>query len=164
MNVRLFVPALFLVASVCVAGPKPTSDAPAAFASAPKLSVTKTELINVGGWKLESAQKSGKTAIETLTASGLEVKIAFDKDGMRADVGCNKLRGTYSAGSGKITTDLSISTRMRCDDVKNRAEAALSEMFKQTFKAELRQTDPMRMRLTGKNGDVLMFTAMPLSF
>jgi heat shock protein HslJ len=136
----------------------------AAFASAPKLSVSKTELINVGGWMLESAQSANGAAIEALTTTGTEVKIAFEMDGIRADAGCNKLAGTYRAGSGKITTDLAITTRMSCDDAKNRADAALSELFKQTFKAELRQTEPMRMRLIGENGEVLMFVAMPLSF
>jgi heat shock protein HslJ len=136
----------------------------AAFASAPKLAVSKTELINVGGWKLESAQRADGAVIEALTAADAEVKIAFEMDGIRADAGCNKLAGTYRAGSGKITTDLAITTRMSCDDAKNRADAALSELFKQTFKAELRQTEPMRIRLTGENGDVLMFVAMPLSF
>jgi heat shock protein HslJ len=162
---RVSATVLLLAALACVhdaAHADETSSA--AYASAPKLAVSKTELINVGGWRLESAQTATGAAIDTLTASGLEVKIAFEKDGMRADVGCNTLAGSYRAGGGKIATDLAITTRMACDDTKNRAEAALTEMFKQNFKAELRQTEPMRLRLVGENGDVLMFAAMPLSF
>jgi heat shock protein HslJ len=130
--------ASLIISSACVVNTASADETSAAtFASAPKLSVSKTELINVGGWTL---------------------------DRIRADAGCNKLAGTYRAGSGKIITDLAITTRMSCDDAKNRADAALSELFTQTFKAELRQTEPMRMRLIGENGDVLMFVAMPLSF
>jgi heat shock protein HslJ len=159
------LPLVLLAALACAPGAAHADEtSSAAFASAPKLTVSKTELINVGGWRLESAQTLTGTAIDALTASGLEVKIAFEMDGMRADVGCNKLAGTYRAGSGKITTDLAITTRMACDDAKNRAEAALTEMFKQNFKAELRQSEPMRLRLVGENGDVLMFAAMPLNF
>jgi heat shock protein HslJ len=163
MTLRLLAPVLLLAASAA-SDVRADDTSAAAFASAPKLTVEQTELINVGGWALESAQNANGGALEALTTSGVQVKIAFDLDGMRADVGCNKLAGSYRAGSGRIATDLAITTRMACDDAKNRAEAALTELFKQSFKAELRQTEPMRLRLTGKNGEVLMFSAMPLAF
>jgi heat shock protein HslJ len=162
MTLRLLAPVLLLAA--CASDVRADETSAAAFASAPKLAVDKTELMNVGGWALESAQNANGGMLEALIADGVQVKIAFDMDGMRADVGCNKLAGGYRAASGRIATDLAITTRMACDDAKNRAEAALTELFKQNFKAELRQTQPMRLRLTGKNGEVLMFSAMPLSF
>lgn len=163
-NARRFAHTLLFAAACACGAANADETSTAAFQSAPKLAVSKTELINVGGWALESAQTAGGAAIADLTASGLQVNIAFEMDGMRADVGCNKLAGSYTAGSGRIATDLAITTRMACDDAKNRAEAALTELFKQSFKAELRQTEPMRMRLTAGNGDVLMFKALPLGF
>ena len=52
---------------------------------------------------------------------------------------------------------------MACEDAKNQADAQMSALLKGTFKAELRETQPMRLRLTGPGGEVLTLSALPLS-
>lgn len=170
MNPRaLLTAALFPFAAAalnaCAAAPHAGPPATDAFEAAPKIRFSRDELVNVGGWKLETANAADGAAIAAFFAEGVAYELKFDGDGTAtANGGCNTLRGEYRAGSNRIELDLAISTRMACEDAKNQADARMSELLKGTFKAELRESQPMRLRLTGPGGDVLILSALPMRF
>lgn len=160
------LPCAFVVfaTSACAAVPHADKPMPNAFEAAPKARLSRDELINVGGWKLDTATTTDGGAIEALSAAGMSYELKFDADGTAtANGGCNTLRGEYRATSNRVELDLSIATRMACEDAKNQADARMSELLKGTFKAELRETQPMRLRLIAPGGEVLILSALPLS-
>ncbi len=154
------------VSLACASEAMPVSTAhtfdAAAFESADKIRLSKEELINVGGWKLESAVDSRHASIDALFAHGNALVITFDRNTIEVRGGCHPLRGKYTLGNNKITTELSTDSGATCDDAKHQTDLMLSEMFKQTVKAELRDTQPVHMRLTDAHDNVLIFSAMPL--
>ena len=64
--------------------------------------------------------------------------------------------------SNRLDMTLAIATRMSCTDDKNLADRSFSELMGQSFKVELIEPQPYRMRLTSDNGDVLVFQAKPI--
>ncbi len=62
----------------------------------------------------------------------------------------------------RLEMTLNIATRMSCSDDKNLADSRFSELVSQSFKVELLEPQPYRMRLTSDSGDVLVFQAKPI--
>lgn len=152
---------LSLMLSACASGASAGSPPAADVSGAGKLRVDKTELMNVGGWKLESAHGADKAGIDILFVEGLAYELKFDRDQVAVVGGCNQLRGSYS-GSKRMAFDVAIATRMACKDDRNLADQRMSELLQGSYTAELLETQPMRLRLTADDGSVLMFVATPL--
>ena len=125
-------------------------------------SFSRDELINTGGWTLQSATAAGGTAIAEVRAAGADFEMTFSGGTVDAKAGCNQLRGEYKASSKRLEVTLAIATRMSCGDDKNLADRRFSELMSQSFKVELLQPQPYRMRLTSDSGDVLVFQAKPM--
>jgi heat shock protein HslJ len=121
-----------------------------------------TELINTGGWTLASADAAGGAAIAELRTAGIAFEMTFANGEVSASGGCNQLRGTYTVAGKRLEMNLAIVTRMACTDDRNLADRTFSERMSQSFKVELIEPQPYRMRLTGDTGDVLVFQAKPI--
>jgi len=121
------------------------------------------ELVNTGGWTLQSANAAGAEIAEVL-APGIEFEMTFSGNEVSASGGCNQLRGSYTAIGKRLEMTLAIATRMSCTDDKNLADRRFSEMMSGSFKAELLQPQPYRLRLTSDSGDVFVFQAKPIQF
>lgn len=120
------------------------------------------ELVNTGGWTLQSATAAGGAGIAEVRVAGAEFEMTFSGNGVSAQGGCNQLSGTYTASGKRLEMTLNIATRMSCTDDKNLADRRFSELMSQSFKVELLQPQPYRMRLTSDSGDVLVFQAKPI--
>ena len=81
---------------------------------------------------------------------------------VRANGGCNDLRGTYTVSGKRMAFEIAIATRMSCSDEKNRADQAFGELMNRSFKAELLEPLPYRLRLTSDDGQVLVFEQLPM--
>lgn len=125
-------------------------------------SVSRDELINTGGWTLQSATAAGGASITEVRAAGADFEMTFSGGGVDAKADCNQLRGAYTASGKRMEMTLNIATRMSCSDDKNLADRRFSELMSQSFKVELLQPQPYRMRLTSDSGDVLVFQAKPI--
>ncbi len=125
-------------------------------------SFSRDELINTGGWTLQSATAAGGASITEVRAAGADFEVTFSGGGVDAKAGCNQLRGDYKASGKRLEMTLNIATRMSCSDDKNLADRRFSELMSQSFKVELLQPQPYRMRLTSDSGDVLVFQAKPM--
>lgn len=121
-----------------------------------------TELSNTGGWTLESANAAGGAGIAEVRAPGIAFEMTFSNGEVSASCGCNQLRGTYTVAGKRLDMTLAITTRMSCTDDKNLADRTFSERMSQSFKVELIEPQPYRMRLTSETGDVLVFQAKPI--
>ena len=121
-----------------------------------------TELRNTGGWTLESAHAAGGASIAEVRAPGIAFEMTFTDGEVSASGGCNQLRGEYKVAGKRLDMTLAIATRMSCTDDKNLADRSFSERMTQSFKVELIEPQPYRMRLTSDSGDVLMFQANPI--
>jgi heat shock protein HslJ len=121
------------------------------------------ELINTGGWTLASASGDGD-GTAAVRAPGIAFDMTFDRDGITANGGCNTIRGTYTVSGKRMSFDVAITTRMSCTDDKNLADRSFVELMNQSFKAELLEPMPYRLRLTGDGGQQLVFQAKPLRF
>ncbi|TXI51064.1 MAG: META domain-containing protein [Lysobacter sp.] len=154
--------ALTLLLGACASGAN-AGGSPAAtdVSGARKARVDKNELINVGGWKLESAHGADRAGIDALFVENAAYELKFDRDQVSVVGGCNQLRGTYS-GSKRMTFEVAIATRMACKDDRNLADQRMSELLNGSYGAELLESQPMRLRLTGDDGTVLVFVATPL--
>lgn len=154
--------AMILLLSACASGAN-AGGSPAAtdVSGARKARVDKNELINVGGWKLESAHGADRAGIDALFVENAAYELKFDRDQVSVVGGCNQLRGTYS-GSKRMTFEVAIATRMACKDDRNLADQRMSELLNGSYGAELLESQPMRLRLTGDDGTVLVFVATPL--
>lgn len=124
------------------------------------LRVDRDELINTGGWRLDSA--SGGDGAAAVRAPGIAFDISFDREGISANGGCNTIRGTYTVSGKRMSFDVAITTRMSCSDDKNLADRSFVELMNQSFQAELLEPMPYRLRLTGDGGQVLVFQAKPM--
>ncbi len=127
-------------------------------------SFNRDELINTGGWTLQSATAAGGAAIADVRVPAAEFEMTFSSGEVDAKGGCNQLRGTYTTSGKRLDMTLNIATRMSCSDDRNLADRRFSELMSQSFKVELLEPQPYRMRLTGDSGDVLVFQAKPLQF
>ena len=121
------------------------------------------ELVNTGGWTLQSANAAGAEIAE-VRAPGIAFEMTFSGNEVNASGGCNQLRGTYTASGKRLEMTLAIATRMACTDDKNLADRRFSELMSGSFKAELLQPQPYRLRLTNDAGDVFVFQAKPIQF
>ena len=119
------------------------------------------ELLNSGGWVLELATGADGQRLDALFPEGEPYTLKFDDDGISARGSCNTLRGRYSAGSRRLEVTLAISTRMACTDDRNRGDAALAEVLTGRMEADLRETMPLRLRVTTQDGSVLVFRGLP---
>lgn len=147
-----------LSTSFATAAPAPSAPASGGD-KARSLRVDPNELVNTGGWKLASA--SGAHA-GTLRAPGVAFEVSFTGTDVRANGGCNDLRGTYSVSGKRMAFQIAIATRMSCSDDKNRADQAFSELMNRSFKAELLEPLPYRLRLTSDDGQVLVLEQLPM--
>jgi heat shock protein HslJ len=120
------------------------------------------ELVNTGGWTLQSANAAGAEIAE-VRAPGIAFEMTFSGNEVSASGGCNQLRGSYTATGKRLEMTLAIATRMSCTDDKNLADRRFSEIMSGSFKAELLQPQPYRLRLTSDSGDVFVFQAKPIS-
>jgi heat shock protein HslJ len=120
------------------------------------------ELVNTGGWTLQSASAAGAEIAE-VRAPGIAFEMRFSGNEVTASGGCNQLRGSYTATGKRLEMTLTIATRMACTDDKNLADRRFSEIMTGTFKAELLQPQPYRLRLTSDSGEVFVFQAKPIS-
>lgn len=120
----------------------------------------RNELVNTGGWSLTSA--TGGTQAEALRAPGVAFVMKFAGDGISANGGCNDLRGTYAISGRQMRFDMAIATRMSCEDAKNLADRSFVELMNRSFKAELLEPLPYRLRLTSDDGQVLVFEQLPM--
>ncbi|MFD0724448.1 META domain-containing protein [Lysobacter brunescens] len=150
--------AALLSASIAIAAPAPGASADAGDKTR-SLRVDRNELVNTGGWKLASA--TGAQA-DALRAPGVAFEVSFTGKDVRANGGCNDLRGTYEVSGKRMTFQIAIATRMSCEDEKNRADQAFSELMNRSFKAELLEPLPYRLRLTSDDGQVLEFEQLPM--
>ncbi|MBX3714150.1 MAG: META domain-containing protein [Lysobacter sp.] len=123
------------------------------------LRVDRNELVNTGGWKLASV--TGAQA-EALRAPGVAFEVSFTGKDVHANGGCNDLRGTYTVSGKRMAFEIAIATRMSCSDDRNRADQAFSELMNRSFKAELLEPLPYRLRLTSDDGQVLVFEQLPI--
>lgn len=126
-------------------------------------SFDRDELVNTGGWMLQSASAAGAEIAE-VRAPGIAFEMTFSGNDVSASGGCNQLRGSYTATGKRLEMTLAIATRMACTDDKNLADRRFSEMMSGSFKAELLQPQPYRLRLTSDAGDVFVFQAKPIQF
>ncbi len=120
------------------------------------------ELVNTGGWTLQSATAADGAGIAEVRVAGAEFEMTFSGNSVSAQGGCNQLSGSYTASGKRLEMTLNIATRMSCSDDKNLADRRFSELMSQSFKVELLQPQPYRMRLTSDSGDVLVFQAKPI--
>ena len=161
----LFAATLLMSTTACAsAGATGDIAATAAGSGAPRERTARfspNELINTGGWTLQSA-KVGGSAIAEVSAPGVAFEMTFANGGVSASGGCNQLRGTYKATGKRLDMTLSIATRMSCTDDKNLADRSFSERMSQSFKVELIEPQPYRMRLTSDSGEVMVFQAKPI--
>lgn len=153
--------------ALCAAGASAQSVAPGAIDlatldGADRRALDLNELVNSGGWVLELAQDASGQRIDALFPEGEPYTLQFDQDGVSARGSCNTLRGRYGAGPRRLDIDLAISTRMACTDDRNRGDAALADALKGRMKADLRETMPIRLRLIGEDGRVLVFRGLPM--
>ena len=135
-----------------------------AAADAPRERVVRfspNELINTGGWILETA-KVGGSAIAEVSTPGIMFEMTFANGEVSASGGCNQLRGAYKATGKRLDMTLAIATRMSCTDDKNIADRSFSERMSRSFKVELIEPQPYRMRLTSDSGEVMVFQAKPV--
>jgi heat shock protein HslJ len=88
--------------------------------------------------------------------------VSFTGKDVHANGGCNDLRGTYTVSGKRMTFEIAIVTRMSCSDDRNRADQAFSEWMNRSFKAELLEPLPYRLRLTSDDGQVLVFEQLPM--
>ena len=121
-----------------------------------------TELRNTGGWMLESAHAAGGASIADVRAPGIAFAMTFTDGEVSASGGCNQLRGEYKVAGKRLDMTLAIATRMSCTDDKNLADRSFSERMTQSFKVELIEPQPYRMRLTSDRGDIMVFQAKPI--
>lgn len=121
-----------------------------------------TELRNTGGWTLESAHAAGGASIAEVRAPGIAFEMTFADGQVNASGGCNQLRGEYTVTGKRLDMTLAIATRMSCTDDKNLADRSFSERMSQSFKVELIEPQPYRMRLTSDSGEVMVFQAKPI--
>ncbi len=121
-----------------------------------------TELRNTGGWTLESAHAAGGAAIAEVRAPGIAFEMTFADGQVSASGSCNQLRGEYTVTGKRLDMTLAIATRMSCTDDKNLADRSFSERMSQSFKVELIEPQPYRMRLTSDSGEVMVFQAKPI--
>jgi heat shock protein HslJ len=150
--------AALLSASIATACATPTVSADTGD-KARSLRVDRNELVNTGGWTLASA--TGAQA-EALRAPEVAFKVSFTGKDVHANGGCNDLRGTYAVSGKRMTFDIAIVTRMSCEDHKNRADQAFNALMNRSFKAELLEPLPYRLRLTSDDGQVLVFEQLPM--
>lgn len=129
---------------------------------ADRRALSSNELLNSGGWVLELATGPDGQRLDALFPEGEPYTLKFDEQGISARGSCNTLRGRYSAGSQRLEVELAISTRMACTDDRNRGDAALADVLKGRMKADLRETMPLRLRVTTEDGRVLVFRGLPL--
>lgn len=177
MSVRnAMIAAALLLSTTACASTNGTGDSPAdAAAGAADASGTaagaerertaafnRDELVNTGGWALQSATAADGAGIAEVRAAGTEFEMTFSGDSVSAQGGCNQLSGSYTASGKRLDVTLNIATRMSCSDDKNLADRRFSELMSQSFKVELLQPQPYRMRLTSDGGDVLVFQAKPI--
>ena len=120
------------------------------------------ELINTGGWTLQTATAADGAGIAAVRAPGADFEVKFSSGEVSAQAGCNQLRGAYTVSGKRLDMTLAIATRMSCTDDKNLADRRFSELMSQSFKVELLQPQPYRMRLTSDSGEVLVFQAKPI--
>lgn len=120
------------------------------------------ELVNTGGWTLQSAATAGGAAIAEVRVADADFELKFSGGSVSAQGGCNQLSGSYVISGKRLEMTLNIATRMSCSDDKNLADRRFSELMSQSFKVELLQPQPYRMRLTSDSGDVLVFQAKPI--
>ena len=159
-SLRAALPVAALLSATIVSAiavPSPTAAADGG--KTRSLRVDRNELVNTGGWALASA--SGAQA-ETLRAPGVAFKVTFTGKGVHANGGCNDLRGTYTLSGKRMAFEIAIATRMSCGDEKDRADQAFSERMNRSFKAELLEPLPYRLRLTSDDGQVLEFEQLPM--
>jgi heat shock protein HslJ len=121
------------------------------------------ELVNTGGWTLQSASAAGAEIAE-VRAPDIAFEMTFSGDEVSASGGCNQLRGSFTATGKRLEMTLAIATRMSCTDDKNLADRRFSELMSGSFKAELLQPQPYRLRLTSDTGEVFVFQAKPIRF
>ncbi len=121
-----------------------------------------TELRNTGGWILESAHAAGGASIAEVRAPGIAFEMTFADGQVSASGSCNQLRGEYTVTGKRLDMTLAIATRMSCTDDKNLADRSFSERMSQSFKVELIEPQPYRMRLTSDSGEVMVFQAKPI--
>ena len=170
----LIAATLFLSTTACASGNAPGDTAagvPADAASSTRATgaereriarFSPTELRNTGGWMLESAQDAAGAGIAELRAADAAFEMTFTDGQVSASGGCNQLRGTYRVGGKRLEMTLAIATRMSCTDDKNIADRSFSERMTQSFKVELIEPQPYRMRLSSDSGEVLVFQAKPI--
>lgn len=144
------------------AGSAPGSAAVAGAERERTASFNRDELINTGGWTLQSATAAGGAGIAEVRVAGAEFEMKFSGGEVDAQGGCNQLRGAYTASGKRLEMTLNIATRMSCSDDRNLADRRFSELMSQSFKVELLQPQPYRMRLTSDSGEVLVFQAKPI--
>lgn len=120
------------------------------------------ELVNTGGWTLQSATAADGAGIAEVRIADADFEMKFSGSDVSAQGGCNQLSGTYKASGKRLEMTLNIATRMSCSDDRNLADRRFSELMSQSFKVELLQPQPYRMRLTSDNGSVLVFQAKPI--
>ena len=120
------------------------------------------ELVNTGGWTLQSATAADGAGIAEVRVADAEFAMTFSGGNVSAQGGCNQLSGSYVISGKRLEMTLNIATRMSCSDDRNLADRRFSELMSQSFKVELLQPQPYRMRLTSDSGDVLMFQAKPI--
>ena len=165
--------ATVLISTTACATVGATGDRPAAAAGSDTASASSvqreriarfspTELRNTGGWTLESAHAAGGASIAEVRAPGIAFEMTFADGQVSASGGCNQLRGAYTVTGKRLDMTLSIATRMSCTDDKNLADRSFSERMSQTFKVELIEPQPYRMRLTSDSGEVMVFQAKPI--
>jgi heat shock protein HslJ len=150
--------AALLSASIATACATPTAPADAGD-KARSLRVDRNELVNTGGWTLASATGTQAAA---LRAPDVAFKVSFTGKDVHANGGCNDLRGTYTVSGKRMAFEIAIVTRMSCSDDRNRADQAFNALMNRSFKAELLEPLPYRLRLTSDDGQVLVFEQLPM--
>lgn len=172
MSVRnAMIAAALLFSTTACASANGTGDSPAdaaagAAATGAERERTATfnrdELVNTGGWTLQSAAAADGAGIAEVRVAGADFEMKFSGGNVSAQGGCNQLSGSYVISGKRLEMTLNIATRMSCSDDNNLADRRFSELMSQSFKVELLQPQPYRMRLTSDSGDVLVFQAKPI--
>lgn len=176
MSVRtVMIAAALLFSTTACASANGTGDSPADATAGPSgnadaagaerertATFNRDELVNTGGWTLQSATAADGAGIAEVRVADAEFAMTFSGGNVSAQGGCNQLSGSYVISGKRLEMTLNIATRMSCSDDRNLADRRFSELMSQSFKVELLQPQPYRMRLTSDSGDVLVFQAKPI--
>lgn len=126
--------------------------------SSPPSGTTAHALDAQGAWRLQSATDAiGRE----LLPRGVDYRLQFSDDRINVLGGCNRMFGNALIDGHALKIGPLASTRMACEGPKMQQDATLAKLIEQPLAITL-EGQSERLRLKAANGDVLVFSAIPL--